>query len=87
MTENEWFELASEIDEVLNRYGLQISIASGKSGDDARIKIYTEPIDKKKSYSRCIRCGRTLKNPDAQERGYGEVCWKKHLTDVQSKLF
>ncbi len=40
-----------------------------------------------KSYTKCIRCGRTLKNPDAQKRGYGEVCWKKHLQDTQSRLF
>ena len=86
MTENEWFELASEIDGVLNKYGLQISVASGKSGDDARIKIYTEPIEKK-HYSKCLRCGRTLKDPMSQERGYGEVCWNKHLLDRQTKLF
>lgn len=34
----------------------------------------------------CFRCGRRLKNPDAQKRGYGEVCWKKHLTDSQALL-
>ena len=44
-----------------------------------------EPI-KQKEYSRCIRCGRILKNPDAKERGYGEVCWKKHLIDKQKTL-
>ena len=36
---------------------------------------------------KCLRCGRTLKNPEAQERGYGEVCWKKHLKDTQTLLF
>ena len=36
---------------------------------------------------RCLRCGRILKNPDAQARGYGEVCWKKHLEDNQTMLF
>lgn len=35
----------------------------------------------------CLRCGRRLKTPEAQERGYGEVCWNKHLTDNQTKLF
>lgn len=36
---------------------------------------------------RCLRCGRLLKNPEAKERGYGEVCWKKHLQDSQTMLF
>ena len=35
----------------------------------------------------CIRCGKLLKNPDAQLRGYGEVCWKKTQLDKQTKLF
>ena len=38
-------------------------------------------------HNRCIRCGRKLKDPIAQERGYGEICWKKHLTDNQATLF
>ena len=37
--------------------------------------------------TRCLRCGKVLKNPDAQERGYGEVCWKKHINDNQRTLF
>ncbi len=36
---------------------------------------------------RCLRCGKKLKDPIAQERGYGEICWKKHLTDNQTTLF
>ena len=36
---------------------------------------------------RCIRCGRVLKSPDSKERGYGDICWEKHLKDAQSKLF
>ena len=35
----------------------------------------------------CLRCGRRLKTPEAQERGYGDICWKKHLRDSQTKLF
>ena len=31
----------------------------------------------------CVRCGRRLKNPDAQMRGYGEVCWKKQQSNHQ----
>lgn len=41
----------------------------------------------KKLYSQCIRCGRALKNPVAQERGYGDICWQKQLHDNQTKLF
>lgn len=41
----------------------------------------------KKLHKKCLRCNRTLKTQDAQERGYGEVCWKKHLNDRQSTLF
>ena len=38
-------------------------------------------------HTHCIRCGKLLKNPVAQERGYGEICWKKHLNDNQQTLF
>ena len=38
-------------------------------------------------HHRCLRCGRILKNPEAQERGYGEICWKKFKTDLQQSLF
>ena len=37
--------------------------------------------------NRCIRCGRKLKDPIAQERGYGEICWQKHLSGNQQALF
>lgn len=40
-----------------------------------------------RSYAKCIRCGRALKDPISQSRGYGDVCWKKHLTDKQRTLF
>ena len=33
------------------------------------------------SSSRCKRCNRVLKDPIAQSRGYGSVCWKQHLKD------
>lgn len=42
---------------------------------------------KKKLYSKCLRCGRALKNEQAQERGFGDVCWKKHLMDKQTTMF
>ena len=38
-------------------------------------------------FPKCLRCGRKLKSPDAQERGYGDICWKKHLNDTQTTLF
>ncbi len=31
----------------------------------------------KKSYERCLRCGRRLKTDDAKERGFGKKCWEK----------
>ncbi len=30
-----------------------------------------------KSYPRCLRCGRKLKNPEYMIRGYGRTCWEK----------
>lgn len=30
-----------------------------------------------KLHEHCLRCGRKLKNPDAQKLGYGAVCFKK----------
>lgn len=30
-----------------------------------------------KEYKYCLRCGRRLKNPIFQQRGYGEICWQK----------
>ena len=30
-----------------------------------------------KVHEHCLRCGRKLKNPDAQKLGYGAVCFKK----------
>lgn len=39
------------------------------------------------TFTRCLRCGRLLKDDVAKERGYGKVCWSKHLLDKQSQLF
>lgn len=30
----------------------------------------------------CLRCGRALKNPDAQQRGYGRRCWQIVLAEA-----
>ena len=42
---------------------------------------------KKKEYTKCVRCGRRLKSDEAKERGYGKICWQKHLSDSQNRLF
>ena len=42
----------------------------------------------KKEYEYCLRCGRKMKNEEARLRGFGLVCWKKHLIEhAQPKLF
>ena len=63
----------------LSHYGIDVSKLSPS---DFSIRQVYHNI-----HSRCLRCGKALKNPVAQERGYGEVCWKKHLTDKQTTLF
>lgn len=83
MTPEQFVTIANDVDAVLNKHGFQIGFAS--SGSDCEMRISVEPQDK--FHSRCLRCGKALKNPVAQERGYGEVCWKKHLTDKQTTLF
>lgn len=40
---------------------------------------------KKPLYKRCLRCNRKLTNLEAQQRGYGEHCWKEHLKEKQEK--
>ena len=42
---------------------------------------------KRKVYSKCLRCGKTLRNSEAQIRGYGKICWSKQLHDTQNRLF
>lgn len=32
----------------------------------------------------CLRCGRKLKTPDARERGYGLICYKKVIIQKES---
>jgi len=51
------------------------------------VKSVFDKLDKGSSIPKCIRCGRKLTNPEAQQRGYGDVCWKKHLADNQTTLF
>lgn len=51
------------------------------------VKSVFDTLDKGSSIPKCIRCGRKLTNPEAQQRGYGDICWKKHLADNQATLF
>lgn len=53
---------------------------------------FSADIDKEGNVSplmikRCLRCGRKLKTPEAQELGYGKICWEKHQKDTQTLLF
>lgn len=42
----------------------------------------------RKNVVRCRRCGRVLKNPQAQERGLGDCCLRKVLDERYTrKLF
>lgn len=46
-----------------------------------------QPVEEHKSYSKCFRCGRRLRSEEAQERGYGKICWRKHLAETRQQLF
>ena len=48
--------------------------------------MITEQEPKSKIHEHCLRCGRKLKNPDAQKLGYGAVCFKK-MQSSGKKLF
>ena len=37
-------------------------------------------------FSRCKRCGRSIKNPKAQAIGYGATCYKKHQAEAEQAL-
>ena len=32
----------------------------------------------KSVFTRCLRCNRLLRTPQAKARGYGDICWKKY---------
>ena len=40
-----------------------------------------------KDHEYCLRCGRKLKNKNARERGYGNICYKKLESGKLNKLF
>ena len=44
-------------------------------------------LPKTRLHKRCLRCNRTLKTPEAQERGYGKTCWERQQQDKQNRLF
>ncbi len=33
----------------------------------------------------CLRCGRKLKNPESILRGYGDICYEKHIRELKRK--
>lgn len=42
----------------------------------------------KKEYTRCLRCGRILKNPIYKELGMGKTCYEKYKKEHKyKKLF
>ena len=84
MTEEQFVTISRDIDQILNKHGYQIGIAMGGTGD-FEMQVFVEPIEHK-TYLNCKRCGRRLKNPETRARGYGEVCWKKHLADNQQTI-
>ena len=40
-----------------------------------------------KLYTHCLRCGRKLKNEEAQKLGYGPICIKKIPKKQENRLF
>ena len=42
-------------------------------------------MDNNKNKIRCKRCHRVLIDPDARQRGYGELCWRIHLNEKQQQ--
>lgn len=40
-----------------------------------------------KEYEYCLRCGRKLKTKESRLRGYGDICYKKHLIKHKNTLF
>lgn len=55
------------------------------------VKIKTVAYDENGTeyiiHSHCLRCGRKLKTDEAKVRGFGRICWEKHLSDKQETLF
>lgn len=47
----------------------------------------SKEVSSVKLYTHCKRCGRKLKNQDAQVRGYGKICYMKVQKPVSKKLF
>ena len=62
---------------------LQLSIAIDNLSEGIGTRDFSTP----EKHTHCVRCGKKLKNPVAQERGYGDICWQKQLHDNQTKLF
>lgn len=39
----------------------------------------------KENSVRCKRCNKIITNPEARQRGYGDLCWKIHLQETMQK--
>lgn len=35
--------------------------------------------------NQCARCGRALKDPASVQYGFGPVCWRKHLAELEAR--
>ena len=51
------------------------------------IPIYKDGTSGPLRFKYCLRCGRRLKNTEAQERGFGKICLQKQLAERQQTLF
>ncbi len=51
------------------------------------VTTYKDGTNSPLMFKYCLRCGRRLKTLEAQERGYGDVCWKKQQMNKQGILF
>lgn len=43
----------------------------------------TETIQSQTNNGLCRRCGRKLKDPISIERGFGEICYQKHMSELR----
>ena len=44
-------------------------------------------MNEQKEYEYCLRCGRRLKSKEAQQLGYGKICYNKLKTTNRKSLF
>ena len=49
----------------------------GKKSKDKEIKNTNDSLNKNRTVSNCLRCGRDLEDKTSVNRGYGPICWAK----------